>query len=754
MFSHIQTRFATEARSARSRTGKPKNLPRMDTDGHGCPNQSPDLAPQSERALQVSFKELKKNSLLVCVFKHPGVSGCIRGLSFRLRLNGSVISVSPWLISLLVLLLLVPGIGTGSGFAAASGEDLDNAAAAAPVPDAPPPPRFEDEIVVTATRTEAEVRTLGNAITVIDRAEIAASGCRTVAEAIAAAPGVQVISNGPPGSVTGVFLRGANSEHTLVLVDGVEVNDPMSPSRSFDFGNLTAADVERIEIIRGPQSTVYGSDAIGGIVHVITRRGEGRPRLEAELEGGSYGSRAARAAVLGEGKGWRYALTVSHAASDGYSAAGERYGNTEPDGWRNYGFSGNLQHDFDEQWSFRASARMVDGRTGLDNFGGPGGDDPNFAGDFRQASGRAELGYAHPSGRWVQKLAVAWAGTERVDTNAADAAHPGESSTGLYEGSLGRLEWQHQFFPHRDHVLTAGYEYQRERGRSSYRSESLWGPYESDFPDSATGMHSLYLQDQWQAGSRFWLTSGLRLDRHDRFGNDLSVRIAPVLAFHGGDTRLRGSFGTGFKAPSLYQLYAPATPWGPVGNLELRPEQSWTVDGGLDRYLLGKRLWLSATVFYNRFTDLITFADGYENLPETASGGLELAGTWEVWEGWRLSANYTFTQTENRDTGEELLRRARHTGSIQADVRPWRALRLTGLLYGKGARWDMDYAAWPARRVRLDGYLRLDVQASYPLFDTVELFVSLRNLLDDLTDEIYGYGVPGRSAQGGVRLTF
>ena len=712
-------------------------------------------SPTQTRSATEARSARRENGLGVYSFKHPCESVCIRGRSFRLRSNPSVCSVPPWLNFLLALLLLVTGIGSSYGFAAASGEDLDSTPEAAePAPDVPPPPRFEDEIVVTATRTDAAARTLGNSITVIGREEIFASGNRTVAEAIAAAPGVQVISNGPPGSVTGVFLRGANSEHTLVLVDGMVVNDPMSPSRSFDFGNLTAGDVERIEIIRGPQSTIYGSDAIGGIVHVITRRGEGRPRLEAEMDGGSWGSRAVRTAVLGESRGWRYACTASYAASDGYSAAGERYGNTEPDGWRNYGFSGNLQHDFNERWSLRASARFTDGRTGLDNFGGPRGDDPNYTGDFWQASGRAELGYTHPSGRWTQKLAVARADTGRLDRNEEDAAHPGESSLGRYKGISERLEWQNLFFPHPDHVLTAGYEYERERGYSSYRSESLWGPYESDFPGRSAGMHSLYLQDQWQAGGRFFLTSGLRLDRHEAFGTDLNVRLAPVLTFSNGDTRLRGSFGTGFKAPSLYQLYAPATLWGPVGNLALQPEQSWTVDGGLDRYLLEKRLWLSVTVFYNRFTDLITFGDGYENLPESASSGLELAGAWQLRPGLRLSANYTFTHTENLTNGESLLRRARHTGSVEVEAQPWRGLHLAGMLYGKGARWDMDYSAWPARRTVLGSYLRLDARVSYPLGDTVELYAALGNLLDDLTDEIYGYGVPGRSARGGVRLTF
>lgn len=614
------------------------------------------------------------------------------------------------------------------------------------------PVRIRTEIVVTATRTEAELRTVGNSVTVLSRAELRRRGYATVADALAGVAGVQLTTSGPAGSVTTAFLRGANSEHTLLMLDGVRVNDPMSPSRGADLGNLTLDNVERIEVIRGPQSTVLGSDAIGGVIHVITRHGEGKPEVTAEAEGGSYGTWRARAGVAGTGGGWRYSGSVSHSASDGFSAAAARDGNTEADGWRNTTATGRLEYAFSPALSASANFRFLDGRSGLDNFGGPYGDDPNFTGDERQLLAGAELRHTHGSGLWRQRLAFAYTGADREYLNFADDAHPGESSAALYKGITHQLTWQHELFLVEGHALTAGYDYLREQGHSYYHSESLWGPYTSAFPGQSADLHSLYLQDQFQLGGRFFLTGGVRLDHHDRFGADLNFRLMPVLDLAETGTRFHGSVGTGFKAPSLYQLYAPPSDWGNTGNPDLEPEESWSVDGGVDQMLFGKTLWLSLTGFYNRYSGLIVFGDGYENLDDAATAGLEAEAQWSPHERFRLGAAYTYTRSEDRATGDSLLRRASHLVSATATVRPVAKLDLAVQLLYKGARPDLDFSSWPSRRIRLDPYALLNLSATYPLSDELELFGRVFNLLNQDLEEIAGYGWSELAVYGGIRL--
>jgi len=614
------------------------------------------------------------------------------------------------------------------------------------------PIRIENEIVVTATRNEVELKTLGNAVTVLTREDILKNGYQTVSEAIVATPGIQVNSNGSYGSVTSVSIRGANSEHTLVLIDGVEANDPMSPSRGFDFGNLTTDNVERIEIIRGPQSTIYGSDAMGGIINIITRSGESRPLFTAGFEVGKYNTWKVNAGLAGSAKGLRYAVSASRSESHGFSSANKIYGNTEDDGWRNTTFDGKLQFDFSDNLNTTFSFRFTDARNDLDNYGGPYGDDVNYLGDLNQLIARGDLNYTHSSGYWQQSLSFSYADTQRENINDIDESHPFDSSCGLYKGITKKLSWKHQFFPFKDHVITAGYEFQREQGHSTYHSESMWGPFESIFPEEKAVLQSFYVQDQFQAGDIFFLTGGLRADHHDQFGNDVNYRIAPVILLPSSETRFHASFGTGFKAPSLYQLYAPATDWGNVGNPELEPEHSWTVDGGVDQFLLNKTVWLSLTGFYNRFENLIVFVDGYENLDNANSSGLELQGRWAPNHYFDTFWSYTLTHSEDRGTGEELLRRAKHvvTGNLEITPRPW--VSIIGQFLYRGARYDIDFLTWPASRVKMDGITHINVLLTFKVTDHVDLYGKFYNLLNDKTEEIYGYGVPGFAAYGGIRL--
>lgn len=620
-----------------------------------------------------------------------------------------------------------------------------------PPGDPDQPPAFQDTVVVTATGNETPLKTIGGSVTVLSRADLLRGRYRTVEEALAATPGVQVIRSGSTGHAATVMIRGAKSEATLVMMDGIELNDPMSPGRGFDFGNLTLDNVERIEIMRGPQSMLFGSDATGGVINIITRTGEGKPSVTASLEAGAYRTWIVQAGMSGGNKTCQYGFSASRSESDGFSAAAADYGNTEPDGWRNATISGRIHAEVAPGLESDVTVHFLDARLDLDNWGGAYGDDPNYRQFQQQVMGRAELQYRHPGGFWRQMLGFSYADTGRDYRNDEDSSHPGESSRGTYKGILKKLEWQHLLFPWKSHVITAGYEFQQEQGYSDYRSDSFWGPYIANFPNSSSSTHSLYVQDQMEIGQAFFLTGGARLDDHERFGRHASYRIMPVLLQSRTGTRWHAGLGSGFKAPSLYQLYAPATEWGAVGNPDLRPERSLSVDGGVDQFLFRQTVWVSATGFYNRFDDLIDFTDGYRNVGRARTAGAEVVVNWVPSRRFNLSSAYTFTASRNLDTGQELARRASHIWTGGVEFKPSSSLRLFSQLLVKGRRWDMDYSGYPAVRVWMEPYAQLDVLLSYRWRRQVEFYGKFQNLLDPDAEDIFGYALPGRAAYGGVK---
>lgn len=615
-------------------------------------------------------------------------------------------------------------------------------------------PKIETTIVVTANRGETPLDMVGSTVYVLTRADLDQGHYRTVEEALATLPGIQVNRSGATGHVAGVMLRGAKSEHTLVLLDGMELNDPVSPGRSFDFGSLTLDQIERIEVILGPQSTLYGSDAVGGIIHIISRQGSGEPAVTGELEAGSYNSAGLRAGVSGEWKNLRFHLAAAHRRTGGFSSAAAEYGNSENDGWRQTSVFGRADTDFSPHWNGELVLHYFDDFSELDNWGGAFGDDPNYRQEGRRALARGQLRYRHPSGHWQQEFQLAYAGTSRRYENNEDAGHPGEWSRARYDGSNSRLAWQHLLLPAKGHTLSLGYEYEREGGKSYYHSGSLWGSYDSFFPRQYANTHSMFVQDRLEWREALFLTGGFRLDRHDRFGTNASFRLAPVALFKSTGTRLHASAGTGFKAPSLYQLYAPATAWGPTGNPGLQPEQSWNLDAGVSQFFAGRKVSAGTVYFYSQFSDLIDFVNGYQNVGKAISRGLESQLDWSPWPFLQAGLSYTYTNSWNVSSGEELLRRARHLGTFTVKFMPVRQVDVQVEVLHKGKRWDLDYTAYPAARVRLAPYTRLNLSASWRCREDLELYARMENLTNCRAEDIYGYGWAGPSARGGLRWNF
>ncbi|MCP4725389.1 MAG: TonB-dependent receptor, partial [bacterium] len=241
-----------------------------------------------------------------------------------------------------------------------------------------------EEIVITATRTETSVKELAMSFTIIPEEVLKSRGKEMVFDFLKSVPGLDVSRSGGPGGTATVLIRGAKSEHTLILIDGMETNDPISPSKTYNFAHLTTDNIERIEIVRGPQSTIYGSDAIGGIINIITKKGGDDPGYYVSAEAGSFNTLSSRIGFNGIYEQLNYSFALSRMESDGISGANEKDGNSEKDGYSNTSFSSRMKFNLSDNVRLGLISRLIDSSTDIDNFGGVSGDDPNNVMDDRQ----------------------------------------------------------------------------------------------------------------------------------------------------------------------------------------------------------------------------------------------------------------------------------------------------------------------------------------------------------------------------------
>ncbi len=611
------------------------------------------------------------------------------------------------------------------------------------------------EVVVTATRLETPPREVGSAISVISGFDLSRFKQTFVLEALRGAPAVAVTQNGGMGEASSVFLRGANSEHTLVLLDGVELNDPINPSRSADLAHLFLANVDRLEILRGPQGLLYGSDALGGVVNIIPARGSGRPRLTLTSSGGTFGTFTGQASVSGSGRSVDYSVALSRYETGGVSAANSALaGNSERDGYLNWTLSGRVGIVLGKSLEADFTGHAIWAKTDIDNFGGPYGDDPNNTQDYRSYFLKGQVRGLFLENRWEQRLAVAAVDSRRSHRNRPDEFHPQEAEAGQFKGRMITLDWQNNVFLDTAHTLTAGLEYERELGESEYLSEGPWGPYSSLFPRQGAGTVGLYVQDSLRLAGRLFATAGLRVDRHSRTGTAVTYRLAPAYVFKAAQTKLRASFGTGFKSPSLYQLYAPGTTFGPIGNSGLKPERSQGWDAGIEQPLFGGRARAAVTYFHNDFKNLIDFSvlRGYINIGRAETKGIEAEFSARPWQSFSLDLVYSRLEARDETLGTALLRRPKVAISarIACDfLKRWTAAVSFDHV---GLRQDVNYNIWPALTLTLPAHSLLHGVVSCDAGGGAQLFVRLDNILDARYEMVYGYGTLGRSVQAGVKL--
>lgn len=608
----------------------------------------------------------------------------------------------------------------------------------------------QDELVVSATQVETPRQQIGSSVTVITSEEIARRKETRVTEMLRGVPGLDLVSTGGPGGNVAAFLRGANPEHTLVLIDGVEANDPIGTNRSFNFANLTTDNIERIEVLRGPQSTVYGSDALGGVISIITKNGEGPAKASFSAEAGSYDSFIERASAAGGNAALNASLGVSRQDLGGVSSARSTLGNPENDGFENTAVSAKIGSSPVENLDLTYSLNYQDAESEIDDNGGAGGDDPNRVFDSRglftrfQAAGKLFGGTVRPRA-WV-----GYSDQEFSDNDNADPLHPGEVLRSSYDSSLLEFNFINEVDVTDSLSFLAGFETEEEKGSSSYASDGPFGPFSTTIPEVDARTNGYYLQAQLSPEGGFDLTAGVRLDDHSAFGSTTTWRVVPSYLVESTGTRLFGSIGTGYKAPSLYQLYSD------YGSRSLREEESIGWDAGVEQFLPGKSGSVGATYFRNDFDDLISFDPAtflFNNIANAETSGVELFSTYALSEAVSLRGSYTYTDATDEDTGDSLVRRARNKFRVGATYAPAQGVNLTMNAIFTGKRFDNDFSSGSPTRVSLSSYTLLNAAASYDLNERIQLFARADNLLDEEYEEVLGYGTFGLAGFGGIKIS-
>ena len=612
-----------------------------------------------------------------------------------------------------------------------------------------------DEIVVTANKVEIPMYEIGNSVTVINREEIENSGKVTVLDILSEIPGISITQQGGPGKLASVFLRGANSNHTLVLIDGVEMNIPADPGNVYDFSSLTLSDVKRIEVLRGPQSTIYGSNALAGVIQIFTRKPTEVNKYFLNLEGGSYSTNSENIGTSGKVYNLSYLANYSRYNTQGFSSAAEKYGNTEKDGFDNNVISTKLGYQFSENISVDFFSRYTKAKADLDQDGGKFGDDPNYTSDIEETLFKLRTGINMFEGKWNQSFSSSYLRNLRKYKDEIDELHPMTSSYALYDGSKLKFEWQNTIKVIDNHVIVAGVETEEERAKSEYNSEGIYGPYNSLIPTNSIRTSGVYAQDQIQTFNNCFLNLGGRYDNHEMFGSVFTYRISPVYIISATKTKLKATYGTGFKAPSLYYLYDPT-----YGNSELNPEESTGWDAGLEQSLFNEKLSFDITYFNNSFDNLFGFdAVTYKaiNIAKVETHGIEFVARTAAMKNLVISFNYTYTDTKDKsenteDSGLPLLRRPKNKLALIINYAPFDKLNLNAEAIYYGERDDKNYNTFPTSRIILSDYTLLNLAMKYNFYDFLNVNLRFENILDKEYEDIFGYGTAGFSVYAGIGI--
>lgn len=615
------------------------------------------------------------------------------------------------------------------------------------------------ETVVTASRVAVPAAQVGSAVTVITGEELEQRQTVLVSDILRDVPGLAVNRAGAVGNTTQVRIRGAEANQTLVLIDGVEVADPTISE--FNFANLLAADIERIEIVRGPQSALWGADAIGGVINIITKRGREGYAITGSAEAGSFGTLQTSAGLRGGGERWNGAFSAAHLTTDGTNIS--RFGD-EDDGAHNLTLSANGGVELTDDLEVEVTGRYVDAGNEFDpqDFAFPptptnglviDGDEEQ---DTRQFSGRIEATLNLFDDHWEQTIGAAGTDLEKEFTTdgVRSSLNKGQRTTIDYQSTL-RFDTQEVA----DAAHTLIFLAEREDETFENQGATPDAPENQEQDRDSVGLVGEYRLDLWDS---LFLSGAVRHDVNSDFEDATTYRATAAYILPWTGSRLHGSYGTGVTNPTFFEQFG-FFPDSFIGNPDLSPEESEGFDIGIEQPFLDRRLVLDVTYFQADLEDeIVTIFD-----PATAfltvdnqdgrsrRQGVEVSIEAKPRSGMTLNAAYTYTDSTDPDDQQEI-RRPKHIASLDVAQRFWadRASLGLGVTY-TGSQQDSEFVSTtPEDRVELDDYTLVSVYGSYRVNDNVEAFARVENLLDQDYEDVYSFTSPGLGAYAGIRLTF
>jgi vitamin B12 transporter len=583
----------------------------------------------------------------------------------------------------------------------------------------------DETLVVYGVRLDQAATEVGSSVSVLTADDIEALGSDFVLDAISTMPGVTVNQNGSFGGVASVRIRGASSAQTLVIIDGVVVNDPTSPGGGFDFARVDPANVDRVEVLKGPQSTLWGTDAIGGVINIVTKRPEEGLNGNVFAQAGSFSSLRGGAGIEGANERFDFRLAATGISTDGISKADEINGNTEKDGYDSSTVSAKGGVRLAGDARLQASLLWSDAESEFDSFSF--GDQGNVAdGDevskTEELVGNVSLHLPLFDGKLDN---VILAGYSDIDRKSFSDGLPGFSSKG------DRTSYRYQGTLQINDTNRLAFGAEREDSKANGDNTSI------------NGLFALY---ELQALDSLTLTAGIRRDDHDRFDAETTGRLAVAYNPHDQVT-LRASWGEGFKAPTLFQTTFFCC-GASVPNPNLKPETSEAYDIGVTIRTTDARGEIGVTYFDQDIVDLITFSFGvgaYDNIDKATSSGIEIDGHYRLTEWFDAAISYSYIDAKD-GAGDSLIRVPEHSGDMLFSVNPDGRLSGTIQVRFNGEEQDPNgvVASWT----------RVDLAGRFAMSESVELYARIENLFDEQYQQIIGYGTPGLSGHVGARLSF
>jgi vitamin B12 transporter len=586
-----------------------------------------------------------------------------------------------------------------------------------------------EEVVVTSSRIEMPLRQIGTSVSVLTGDEITTLGYNSLLQALRTLPSVGVSNNGGAGKVSTLRIRGEDGYRTLVLMDDIDISDTSGPQFSPRLEQLLSSGIERVEVLRGPQGLMYGADA-GGVMNIkTTTPGEGYSGV-LSAEGGRYGTSQLAANLGYGGETVDGNLSITDYETDGFNSRSDDIVPGDDDGYENTTYHARLGWNVSDALRLGLVGRDVDSESEYDDCR-----DADFAptnvchSTFEQQALRASANYE--SGNFTHELAYSESKTESENFGGGVFAFGGE-------GELEKWSYIGSFGGGDALRLVYGVD---------LRSESR----DDSGVEQERGQDGYYLEYQGDFGERFYLTAGVRYDDNDDFGDHTTYRVsgAYLIPLKGGEVKLRGAYGTGFRAPSLYEIAYNNAPWG--NGEELDAEESDGYDLGVAWYgdsgLFLEAVYFDQTIDQQIYFDLVDYSGYLQGGDDSRSSGVELAATWPATDSLSLTGNYTYNDTEDSE-GETRARRPEHMANLGMN---WQGME-GRLSFGLNARIVREVEDTDGKP--LDDYEVLDLNASFKLLEGLELFGRVENALDEDYEEVRNYNTGGAAAYAGVRYTF